>query len=695
MSEAVKAQLDVKSKCMQLQQSLMDLHDWEQEMKQQKEAQSRLQNKEEGISPPVRSHVDEINKFAEILCTNENEQLSSKPISPKCIEEAEYFNKKGIDLCRRAKAGADGSSYNEKCDLNAIGMFTQAIELNSINPNYYVNRALCFFNLERFGDCIADCDEAIKLNSASTNAYYRRMLAYECMGNSQLAYLECQNILNMVKEQSILNRTKHDMERIGNRLRKEADKYKAIGNQNLSEKNYQKACECFSKAISVFAFEPIYYHNRSIAYFHLKEYDNCLMDCNKAIELDNNYFRPYYRRACIRELRKDYQGALNDLKKFLVLAKDCKQRLTAEKDLERLLQILHKESLPESHNWNNLKSNTSIVNFVNKSPHLRSKKPLRRVTISEVSSSSVSNVNPPNYVIASNYEKIPDSVIDKIFNNNTGERVVEPEVETKPENLFSSSSMPKLKQLFSPPATPSNPPSELLGKQSTTGAILPADYRCSQHSSEQVTSNMKSTNLNKTSIMVQPQSAEKAKEEKDKINQGNCPMETVQEARAKSVQTTASKSTKTEIEMPQAFEAKAESQSNTKSIGVSGTSNPYLPIPSSSVKFYHSWCNMKTAEEKYQCLKRLENASLNKLLGVNMSSDMLSDILQVLQQFCLQDKTSPMKILSEVAKNPEAGILFMLLGERDKYAFTQLLDLMDELKDDNEQIRAIKKALIF
>lgn len=50
-----------------------------------------------------------------------------------------------------------------------------------------------------------------------------------------------------------------------------------------------------------------------------------------------------------------------------------------------------------------------------------------------------------------------------------------------------------------------------------------------------------------------------------------------------------------------------------------------------------------------------------------MGSDMLSDILQALQQFCLRDKTSPMKILSEVAKNPEAGILFMMLGEREKH----------------------------
>lgn len=150
-------------------------------------------------------------------------------------------------------------------------------------------------------------------------------------------------------------------------------------------------------------------------------------------------------------------------------------------------------------------------------------KPLKRIPISEVSSSTDSNVNPSNYVIASNYEKIPDSVIDKIFNNNTGERVVEPKVETKLENLFPSSSMSKLKQLFSPPTTPSSPPSEPIGKLSTTGETPPVDNRSSKQASRpgELNINMKSTKLNETSIAAEPQSAEKAKEEKDKINQGN------------------------------------------------------------------------------------------------------------------------------------------------------------------------------
>ncbi|EAT32807.1 AAEL014957-PA, partial [Aedes aegypti] len=515
MSQAVKAQLEVKSKCEQAQQTIKGLYDWEQEVKQ-KEAQFRQQDKEVRFTTPIRSHVDKMNKFAE-------DQLAS--------EKQELFSESTISK-----------------------------------------------------------------------------------------------------------------DRIEGRLRTEADKHKALGNKYLSSKDYEQACDCFTNAVSVFPNEPIYYNNRGLAYYHLKNYDSCLEDCNKAIELDNNYFRPYYRRACVQEHRGNYQEAIRDLKKFLELVKDEKQRQTAVRDLERLQQLLHKEKTPEPHNWDELRKNTSVINFTQKAPHLRSKKPLKRIAISEVSCSVDPKSNPSNYVIASNYETIPDSVIDKIFNNNTGERVVEPKVENKLEHLFPSSAKSKLMQLFSPPTTPSSPPSEPFGKPTAS-----CESNSFGNNSNKVPSSPELHEKGATTIKPildsknrssMPQPAEQVKQEKEKINQGNV--------------------------TKMSSEEKQEERSNIKAPGLSGTSNPFPSIPSSSVKFYHSWCNLKTAEEKYQYLKTLENAPLHKLLGVNLGSDMLSDILQVLKQFCLQDKTSPMKILSEIAMNKESGILIMMLGEKDK-----------------------------
>ncbi|XP_062544784.1 RNA polymerase II-associated protein 3 [Armigeres subalbatus] len=696
MSEAIKAQLEVKSKCEQMQQSLKELHDWEQDMKR-KEAQSR-QQKEERNATPIRSNVDKMNKFAEDQLASEKLQLFNGSIMSGDMDEAEHYNNRGNELCKMAKGGADASSCNEKIDLEAIDMYSRAIDLNNQKPEYYVNRAHRYFKLERYEECISDCNSAIEIDNSFVKAYYRRMLAYEYIGNSATAYLECQSIMKMAKDSGDLARTKQDMQRIEARLRTAADKHKTLGNKHLASKDYQQASDCFSKAISTFPYEPIYYNNRGLAYYHLKDYDGCMKDCNEAIKLDENYFRPYYRRALIHELHQDYQAAIKDLEKFLQLAKDEKQSQTAKRDVERIQRLLQKQQTVETHDWNNLRKNASVINFVQKAPHLRSKKPLNRIAISEVSSTDAKS-NPSNYVNASDYEAIPDSVIDKIFNNNTGERVVEPKVENNLENLFPSSSMSKLKQLFSPVSTPSSPPSDTIGESvascKTSAPIDNKSNKASINSSKQV-DETKSTKSNvNTQDRASPlQQAEQTKKEKEKTNQGNCSSETTQEFERKLGDSSQADQAATNSEGKMTTMEKPNQTSSALTRGVSGTENPTPPIPSSSVKFYHSWCNLKTSEEKYHYLKTLENASLHKLLGVNIGCDMLSDILQVLKQFCLQDKTSPLKILSEVAKNEESGILIMMLGEKDKYALIQLLDLMDELNDDKEQVLLIRKTLI-
>lgn len=465
MAKAIQTQLELKNKCEQVQQSLKGLYDWEQEIKQ-KESQSRQQQQQEDegeLSPPVRSSVDEIHKFVVDQNTKEKKlPTSTVPAFQPDLMEAERFNFIGNTFHKREKDAED--FHKENNDQNAINMYTRAIEINDRDPTYFVNRAHCYFNLERYSECIADCDSAIALDSECANAYYRRMKAYEYLGNNEQAYSDCSKILKTSVDRNQVARCKQDMERIEQRLKKEADIIKEQGNKHWSNKEYEKGRQCFTKAISLYGNDPIYYYNRSLCNFHLKDYDACVKDCDRAIELDKDYFRPYYQRMRVRELRADYIGAINDCQTYLKLVKHEKQRLTAEKDMKRLQTTLNNVQQHKTYNWNDLRKNASVVSFANKAPSVRSKKPLKRILVSEASSSSAdSKQNAPNYVIASNHEAIPDSVIDKIFNNNTGERVLEPKQEpSNLESLFpsSSSASNKLKQYFSPPVTPSSPPKE-------------------------------------------------------------------------------------------------------------------------------------------------------------------------------------------------------------------------------------------
>lgn len=125
-----------------------------------------------------------------------------------------------------------------------------------------------------------------------------------------------------------------------------------------------------------------------------------------------------------------------------------------------------------------------------------------------MSSTADSKQNASNYVIASNYEAIPDAVIDKIFNNNTGERLVEPKPEpSNLESLFPSSSN-KLKQYFSPPVTPSSPPKEMFRKadnKSQEAANVTSDRKEDGKTDDVVSHAKKGKDLiNKGTVSVKP-----------------------------------------------------------------------------------------------------------------------------------------------------------------------------------------------
>lgn len=682
MAKAVQTQLELKTKCEQVQQSLKGLYNWEQEIKQ-KEAQTRQQQEVEGEpSPPVRSRVDEMLKFVKDQSAREKTQYPvTSPASITDIKEAEKFNSIGNKFHKRAKDAEEFSFHKENNDQNAIDMYTKAIEINDRDPTYFVNRAHSYFNLERYEECIADCDSAIALDGECANAYYRRMQAYEYLGNNEQAYLDCSKILKISMDRNQITRTKQDMERIEKRLKKEADIIKEQGNKHWANKEYEKGRHCFSKAISLYGNDPIYYYNRSLCNFYLKDYDACMQDCDRAIELDKTYFRPYYQRMRVRELRADYLGAINDCQTYLKLVKNEKQRLTAEKDLERLQVTLKNEQQPKAYNWNDLRKNASLVSFVNKAPHLRSKKPLKRIAISEVTSSSTDNKqNASNYVIASNYEAIPDAVIDKIFNNNTGERVVEPKPEpSNLESLFpsSSSASNKLKQYFSPPVTPSSPPKEMFPEDAP-----PVASQQENKSQEATLAESKVVNrLEGAERQKAPEEKEvntdvvsHAKKGKDRINKGTCQMEAESSATAAAV---------------------AAPDQLPRTVVHSGTENKYPPIPSSSVKFYHTWINLKTLEDKYQYLQSTLNAPLHKLLGDCMSPDFLGDVFHILLHYCEQEKASPLPVLREVAEVSNVGLLVLMLSEKEKYDMMQLFDFMDANGDDAGEVREVKTCLIY
>ena len=82
----------------------------------------------------------------------------------------------------------------------------------------------------------------------------------------------------------------------------------------MKTKEYDEAIKHYSKSIRLDEFEPTTYANRALAYIKNTEYGKGLDDCNRAIDLKNDYIKAYYRRGiCNMGVKKFREGMLDFL----------------------------------------------------------------------------------------------------------------------------------------------------------------------------------------------------------------------------------------------------------------------------------------------------------------------------------------------------------------------------------------------
>ena len=70
-----------------------------------------------------------------------------------------------------------------------------------------------------------------------------------------------------------------------------------LANDNFNNKNYLEAIKLYTKLIDDNPNDFRYYTNRSLAYFKLENYNNCLKDCIKTIRLNSLYGKGWGRLA--------------------------------------------------------------------------------------------------------------------------------------------------------------------------------------------------------------------------------------------------------------------------------------------------------------------------------------------------------------------------------------------------------------
>ena len=128
-----------------------------------------------------------------------------------------------------------------------------------------------------------------------------------------------------------------------------AEEIKETGNKLLNINKFADAVDKFTDAINLgieTKKNAIYYSNRAFCNIKLENFGLALQDSKKAIEIDENYIKAYYRRASANLFLFDYEQAVKDLE-FLSLKfpqdpvlTDKLQKAKAERKKNRFLDSL-------------------------------------------------------------------------------------------------------------------------------------------------------------------------------------------------------------------------------------------------------------------------------------------------------------------------------------------------------------------
>lgn len=173
--------------------------------------------------------------------------------------------------------------YNE-----AINYFNRITQVKEFKDIVYYSIGTVYLHLMDYNRAISSFNKALSYNSNSYIFYYNRALAY-------------MNIDDYGKAIEDLNKA-IDIKLININIKNEYSNLKYYNNMFIIN-------------------EVQIYNSLGISYGYLKEYDKAIDNFNKALSIDNNYYRSYYDRGVIYLKIKNLELAEKDFDKVISLYK--------------------------------------------------------------------------------------------------------------------------------------------------------------------------------------------------------------------------------------------------------------------------------------------------------------------------------------------------------------------------------------
>ncbi|KAE8615743.1 hypothetical protein XENTR_v10008601 [Xenopus tropicalis] len=450
-SKAIELQLQMKQNAEELQDFMRDLENWEKDIKQ---TDAKLRNQtgvDSQILPPIRNKDFKKKKKSKSKPPLEKKSQEDEIKPKKKLLDYEYWDKLDVDRALEDidKDNNESSSESECGDEDgitvdtekallekekgnnyfksgqydeAIECYTRGMDADPYNAVLPTNRASAFFRLKKYAVAESDCNLAIALNHNYAKAYARRGAArlalkdlqgakedYEKVLELDVNNFEAKNELRKINkelqsstsdvqekeaiEEKITVENEEEKKQIEIQQRKQqAIMQKDLGNAYFKEGKYEIAIDCYSQGMEADTTNALLPANRAMAYLKIQKYKEAETDCTLAISLDASYCKAFARRGTARIMLGKQKEAKEDFEMVLKLDPGNKQAVLELEKISRELRSNEKDTKGNKER--------KLINAVEKLPHQRSTKPLRRMVIEEVGGpveSCISSLNESNH----------------------------------------------------------------------------------------------------------------------------------------------------------------------------------------------------------------------------------------------------------------------------------------------------------
>ena len=211
---------------------------------------------------------------------------------------AEDERQRKIELA--SSAAQKGTECFTRHDYDqAISQYSEAIELNPNNADYYCSRGHGYGWKGDYERAIAEYNKAIKLNPNNADYYCSRGTSYCNKGDYERAIADDTKAIELNPNN--------------------AGYYHERGKDYAWQRYYERAIAEYNKAIELSPNSADYYDSRGTSYHNKGDYERAIAEYNKAIELNPNSADYYYSRGTSYHNKGDYERAIADDTKAIEL----------------------------------------------------------------------------------------------------------------------------------------------------------------------------------------------------------------------------------------------------------------------------------------------------------------------------------------------------------------------------------------